>query len=438
MSIGARLTRLTIGFALALLFAAVPYARAHDVPDEVRVSAFVRPEGKRLNFLVRVPLKAMRDVDVPQRPGGFLDFSRVDSSLRNAATLWLADEVELYENGERLGAPRVVAARVSLESDRSFADYDRALAHLAAPRLANGTELYWNQGMLDVLLEYPIGSDRSEFSIRPRLERLGLRVRTALRFLPPGGEARAYDLHGDPGLVRLDPRWHQAAWRFVQAGFAHILDGTDHLLFLLCLVVPFRRFLPLAAIVTAFTVAHSATLIATALGLGPEALWFAPLIETLIAVSILYMAIENVFGSSLRRRWALALAFGLVHGFGFAFGLQEQMQFAGSHLLASLLAFNVGVEAGQLLVLAILVPVLDLAFRKAKAETMVTLVISLLVGHTAWHWMLERYERLSRFPWPAFDAASLAGLLRWIMALLVLGALAWGVSEAVKRRRGRS
>jgi hypothetical protein len=149
------------------------------------------------------------------------------------------------------------------------------------------------------------------------------------------------------------------------------------------------------------------------------------------------MAIENVFGSSLRRRWALALAFGLVHGFGFAFCLQEQMQFAGSHLLASLLAFNVGVEAGQLLVLAILVPVLDLAFRKAKAETMVTLVISLLVGHTAWHWMLERYERLSRFPWPAFDAASLAGLLRWIMALLVLGALAWGVSEAIRRRNSR-
>jgi hypothetical protein len=153
-----------------------------------------------------------------------------------------------------------------------------------------------------------------------------------LRFLPPGGEARAFDLHGDPGLVRLDPRWHQAALRFVHAGFLHIVQGADHLLFVLCLVVPFRRFLPLAAIVTAFTVAHSITLIMTALGYGPDALWFPPLIELLIAASIFYMAAENVLGSSLQRRWIIAFAFGLVHGFGFAYGLQQLLQFAGSHL----------------------------------------------------------------------------------------------------------
>ena len=58
---------------------------------------------------------------------------------------------------------------------------------------------------------------------------------------------RAFEFHGDPGLVRLDPRWHQAALRFVESGFLHILDGTDHLLFLLCLVIPFRRFRPLVA-----------------------------------------------------------------------------------------------------------------------------------------------------------------------------------------------
>ena len=61
------------------------------------------------------------------------------------------------------------------------------------------------------------------------------------------------DLHGDPGIVELDPRWYQAAFTFVRAGFAHILEGPDHLLFLVLLVVPFRRFWPLAAIVTAFT-----------------------------------------------------------------------------------------------------------------------------------------------------------------------------------------
>ena len=108
-----------------------------------------------------------------------------------------------------------------------------------------------------------------EFSIHPRFARLGLQVLTTLRFLPPGGEERAFELHGDPGLVHLDPRWHQAALRFVKAGFFHILDGTDHLLFIACLVIPFRRLRPLVVIATAFTVAHSITLAAAAFGLAP-------------------------------------------------------------------------------------------------------------------------------------------------------------------------
>ena len=411
-------------------------ARAHDIPDEVRVQAFVKPEGRALFLLARVPLKAMRDVDVPRRSGGFLDFERVDSALREAATLWLGDEIELYEDGVRLGQPRVLEARVALESDRSFASYEQALASFSAPRLRNDTELFWTQGLLDVLLEYPIRSDRSEFSIRPRLERLGIRVNTVLRFIPPQGEVRAFDLHGDPGLVRLDPRWYQAAFSFVGSGFMHILEGPDHLLFLLLLVVPFRRFLPLAAIVTAFTVAHSITLIATTLGHGPDTLWFPPLIETLIAASILYMAFENVLGPGLRRRWILAFAFGLVHGFGFAFGLQQLLQFAGAHMVTSLVAFNLGVELGQLLVLAVLIPALNLLFRYVK-ESVGTLLLSLLAGHTAWHWLIERGERLSKFPWPALDPGALAGAIRWLMALLVVGGLAWVASDAIQRSRKR-
>src|SRR4029077_2161162 len=150
-----------------------------------------------------------RDVDVPQRRDGFLDFSRVDTALRDAAMLWLGDEIELYEGDDPLPRPRLLAARVSLESDRSFASYENALAHFETPPLRNDTELYWSQGLLDVLLEYPIRSDRSQFSMRPQLERLGIKVNIVLRFLPPSGEVRAFDLHGDPGRVLLDPRWYQ-------------------------------------------------------------------------------------------------------------------------------------------------------------------------------------------------------------------------------------
>jgi len=430
----ARTIAVPLGLVLGLLLALAPSARAHDVPDEVRVLAFLKPEGQALKLVMRVPLKAMRDVDVPQRRGGFLDFTRVDTALRDAAALWLGDEIELYEDDARLPRPRVLAARVSLESDRSFASYETAVAHFDAPRLGNDTELYWSQGLLDVLLEYPIRTERSQFSIRPRLERLGIKVNVVMRFIPSPGETRAFDLHGDPGLVRLDPRWYQAALSFVYSGFLHILGGTDHLLFLLCLVVPFRRFWPLVAIVTAFTVAHSITLIATALGHGPDALWFPPLIEVLIAASIFYMALENVLGARLQWRWMMAFGFGLVHGFGFAYGLQQMLQFAGAHLVTSLLAFNVGVELGQLLVLIVAVPALDFVFRHVS-ERAATIVLSLLVGHTAWHWLLERWVVLSKFPWPAVNAETLLRLVRWTFVMVLVAGAAWLILEAIRRRK---
>src|SRR5262245_47910098 len=417
----------------ALLLALPQCARAHDIPTDVQVNAFVVPEGQRLRLLVRVPMKALRDVDYPRRGAGLLDVARADSALRNAASLWIADELELYEGDVRLGPPKIAAVRVSLESDRSFESYEQALAHLRGERLPDKLELYWEQGLLDALLEYPVASDRAAFSIRPKLERLGMRTTIALRFLPPGGAVRAFQLHGDPGLVRLDPSWVQAASRFVESGFLHILDGADHLLFLLCLVIPFRRLKPLVWIVTSFTVAHSITLIGSAYGLGPDRLWFPPLVEALIAISILYMAIENVLGSSVRRRWVVTFAFGLVHGFAFSYALRESLQFAGSHLLVSLVSFNIGIELGQLLVLALLVPALELLFR-CVPERAGTILISLIVGHTAWHWMTERAEVLRRFPWSAPDAAQLALAVRWLMLLVTLAALAWLARGAIVRR----
>ena len=396
----------------------------------------MKPAGEQLRLLVRVPLKALRDVQFPERGPGYLDLERVDALLPDAANLWIADFIEVYENDTRLPKPRVVATLVSLPSDKSFASYEQALAHVTGPRLAGDTNVYWNQVLLDVLFEYPIHSDRAGFSIHPGLARLGLRVVTGLRFLPPGGAVRGFEFNGDPGLVRLDPRWYQAAFRFVELGFLHILDGTDHLLFLLCLVIPFRRLGALIPVVTSFTVAHSITLIASAYNLGPDALWFPPLIETLIAISIVYMALENIVGgSSVKRRWMITFGFGLVHGFGFSFALRDTLQFAGSHLLTSLLSFNVGVELGQLLVLVVLIPVLELLFRFVVAERMGTIILSALVAHTGWHWMTERWDRLRqfRFEWPAWNAALLASATRWLMAAVVFAGLIWLVKSLLGR-----
>jgi hypothetical protein len=425
--------------ATAVLFALSINAAAHDIPNDVAIQAFFKPQGHQARLLVRVPMKAMRDVVFPER-GPFLDLARIDPLLHDAAQVWISDSIELYEGDRRLPKLVIASTRVSLESDKSFASYEEALAHVTGPPLPNETNVVWNQTMLDVLFEYPIESDRSYFSIHPGFERLGLRVVTALRFLPPSGAVRAFELTDDPGVLRLDPRWYQAAARFVEGGFLHILDGTDHLLFLFCLVIPFRRLRALIPIVTSFTVAHSITLIASAYNFAPDALWFPPLVETLIATSIVYMALENIVGAgTVHRRWIITFGFGLVHGFGFSFALRQTLQFAGSHLLTSLLAFNVGIELGQLLVLLLLVPALELLFRFGVAERMGTIILSALVAHTAWHWLIERGAQLRqfRFEWPELNAALLAGTMRWLMVIVAVAGVAWLVRMVLRQRAAR-
>ena len=430
--------------AVALILAAPAVPTAHDIPTDVTVRAFVKPEGDRLRMLIRVPLEAMLDVNFPLYGPGYLDIEPARELLPDAAMLWLGQEIEIYEDGNRLAEPTLEGIRLSIPSDRSFDEYDSALEHVTSgPRLPPTTQIIWRQAMLDVLLDYDTISDQSSFAIRPGVERLGLRVISVIRFITPAGAERAFELRGDPGIVTLDPRWHQAAWRFVVSGFDHILDGTDHLLFLLCLVVPFRRLRALVPIVTGFTVAHSVTLIASAYDMAPDTLWFPPAVETLIALSILYMAFENIVAADagqvgrIRRRWVVAFGFGLIHGFGFSFALRETLQFAGSHLLTSLLSFNIGVELGQLLVIALAVPLLELLFRFVVSERMGTILISVLVAHTSWHWMADRYETLSQYPltWGAVLSALLVGIIPWLIAIMLAATIAWYGLRYVRRQR---
>lgn len=415
--------------AAGLVFLLPAAPAAHEVPADVTVQAYVKPEGKLLTLLVRIPLVSIRDIEFPVTGPGYLDLSRVEPRLRDAAKIWIADYLRFFEEGTELPEESIVAVRASLPSDRSFVSYEGALALVTGAPLPPETELLWQQALLDVMLTVPITSDRARFSIDPALAHLGLETTSVVHFLPPGGAERVFQYTGNPGLLRLDPRWHQAVLRFVRLGFDHILDGIDHLLFVFCLVIPFRRIRSLVVIVTSFTVAHSITLIASAMGLAPDALWFPPLIETLIALSIVYMAFENIVGPKLQRRWVIAFAFGLVHGFGFSFILRDSLQFAGGHLLTALLAFNVGVELGQLLVIALTLPALAWLFRVLD-ERVGSIILSALVAHTAWHWMTERWSALRAFEfrWPAFDIALLVSAMRWLMLALIAAGALWGLS----------
>ena len=199
-------------------------------------------------------------------------------------------------------------------------------------------------------------------------------------------------------------------------------------------MIPLRRLRPLVAIVTAFTIAHSLTLAASALGWVPDGLWFPPLVETLIAASIVFMALENILGTGLGRRWIVAFVFGLVHGFGFAFALRDSLQFAGDHLALALLAFNLGVELGQVAVLVIMVPALSLLIRRLPTRPAV-IVLSALIAHTAWHWLAERWAQLSRFSVPMPDAAALPELLRWLAAAIAVAFVLHTLDGWLRRRR---
>jgi hypothetical protein len=395
----------------------LPFVSAHEIPADIYATVLVRPEGDQLQVLVRVPLTVVRDYDYPEQEQGYLDFETIAPHLRDLATLWIAQGMEVRADDAPLGPLQVDKVQLSLLSDRSFASMDIALARLGEPLPGNETKVVWQQLWFDVLLSVPIPSETAAFQMRTGFERLARRVSAAIRFQPPGGQERLYSLHmeeggGDVDLLPLDPRWHQAAGRFVAMGVEHILEGIDHLLFLACLVIPLRRLKPLVLVVTAFTVAHSITLLSAAMGYVPDALWFPPLVEVCIALSIVYMAFENIVralaGTPLnpnghtgeacwRSRWKLAFGFGLIHGFGFSFALTESLQFAGAHLTASLLAFNLGVELGQIAVLLVLAPALSLLFRYGVAEGIGTILLSAVIAHTGWHWMLERADELSAF-----------------------------------------
>ena len=166
---------------------------------------------------------------------------------------------------------------------------------------------------------------------------------------------------------------------FVRLGVEHILTGWDHLLFLLVLLLRGGGWLSLVKIITAFTIAHSVTLALAALEVVslPDRL-----VEAVIALSIALVAAENLFLRPLvSRRWAVSFAFGLVHGFGFSSVLRE-LGIPTHGLVLSLLGFNVGVELGQGLVVALVLPALAL-LRHSRWETRLTQgasVAILLVG----------------------------------------------------------
>ena len=405
--------------AVCLLVAAVRPANAHEFKLESLMNAFVKVEDQELHLVIRLPLHITRTVRFPVK-GAEIDLANAGPATQRVADA-VGHDIMIWED-MRLLVPKSALGRLSLPSDRSFDSYQDAVAHVAQPP-APDAGIYVDQGYVDAHVTYAIQSPRSRFTIRTTVApELKDYLKLAVRYLPLGEQGRAMVITSRSGVVRLNPAWYQAASGFVGLGIGHILSGFDHLLFLLCLIIPFLRFRQVVGIVTAFTVAHSFTLLGSAYGLAPTGDWFPPFVETAIAASIVYMALENIVGADLKRRWLVTGLFGLVHGFGFSYGLKENLQFAGQHLLVSLFSFNIGIEIGQVAVLAVMLPALALLRRYVLAGRIGVIILSALIAHTAWHWMIDRGDILWKTEWPRLDAASIAILARWVAGVLLAAA----------------
>jgi hypothetical protein len=276
---------------------------------------------------------------------------------------------------------------------------------------------------------------------------LANRTATYINFIRPDGAVRAFRIHDDAPLVRLDPNTAQTARVFLTAGFYRFLDGLDHLLFVVALALPYRRARDLVTPFAAFAGAHTIALAFAAFGVARLDTWFAPTVGALIALSLVYVSIENGVLTGFRshpgenpsrrffrHRWVIALVFGLFHGLGFAIALQESLQFAGSHTIAGLVSYNIGLELGTLIILAIVLPAANLLFTNVVAERAGIIVSSIIIGHVGWHWMTERFAIAQLSGWPVFDLNLMLTIVRWLLALTVMGGLMWFLAGFLKRK----
>jgi hypothetical protein len=202
----------------------------------------------------------------------------------------------------------------------------------------------------------------------------------------PSGERQVTLGESRTASVDIDRTVATGWFDFVRLGVEHILTGYDHLLFLVALLATARGLWSVVRIVTAFTLAHSVTLTVGALGIVtiPDRI-----IEPLIAATIVWVALENLFAAEPdRRRWIWSFGFGLVHGLGFASALGE-LGLKGAALVRGLVGFNLGVEIGQLLFVAVFLPAL-MWLARGRGARLTPRIASLTVATIGTYWLVER------------------------------------------------
>jgi hydrogenase/urease accessory protein HupE len=197
-----------------------------------------------------------------------------------------------------------------------------------------------------------------------------------------GGQVRDFVFeHGRDYVAQVRPRAIDAVVQFIRMGILHIFTGYDHIAFLLGVVLIGGSFRTILKVVTSFTIAHSLTLALAAFRLVELP---SRVVESGIALSIMYISLENLFFQKVDRRWIVTFFFGLIHGFGFASALQEA-NLTRNLMATALFSFNFGVEIGQLCIVALLLPALLRLSRMRLCTPIVkTCSAAILILGTVW------------------------------------------------------
>jgi hypothetical protein len=387
----------------------------------VELQAFLKQDQGRLRLLIRVPLELLASFSLPKRPSGTLDLERMDAQLREVAAA-SGKQLELRADGATL-AHRVKAARLSLPTDRSFTTYESALAHVEGPPLPPGTDVFSNQGFFDAELEYALPGGEPHLAVRVDVApELGARLKVELEARLAQG-VRHYVLPGGSGWIALDPRWYEALWLFLTAGFFAGLT-LDRLLLFACLVAPLLRPRDALLLGAPFVVLQALALAAASLGALAGARLPQPVFQATVAAGILLLAIGNLAAPSVRVRLAASGLLGALAGFAIADALHAAWQFAGAHRSLAALSFDAGSAVAALAMVATAFVLLRWAADRLLGASLCVIGASALIGHVAWHWLGERGHTLGH----ELEHANRADALHLVLWLLV--ALAPAVAAA--------
>lgn len=349
-------------------------------------------EPDRIRLLVRLPMpwlvadKLGPDTAAGSRAPAPYTINRMEdgalvhyldaAALRNAPEGLagiLADGLVLKTAGETLRAEIGRVRAWPAREQTPFTRLDEAEATLAGPVYPDGFEAtYAGDTIVDVELIYPTGGKTTAYTLQSTLDPgLPGQDKTANLILDHAAEPplvfRVRGPMAEP--VEVSRSVLKAVRTFVGEGVRHVLEGQDHVLFILCLVLGAATMGALAWRITGFTVGHSITLSLGFFGYAPSGAWFIPLVETGVALSIIYAAAVALASAGHRVTTGVTALLGLVHGLGFSFVLREILKLDAPNLWQSLLAFNAGIEIGQLLIACAIWPILALIARKLPKRT---------------------------------------------------------------------